>query len=38
MLTHPTLDQLHQLGLLGVAQAFGELEAAGDAATLGHAE
>ncbi|MBV8090158.1 MAG: IstB-like ATP-binding domain-containing protein, partial [Alphaproteobacteria bacterium] len=38
MLTHPTLDQLNQLGLLGMAQAFGELEAASDAATLSHAE
>ena len=38
MLTHPTLDQLHQLGLLGMAQAFGELEVAGEAATLNHAD
>ena len=38
MLTHPTLDQLRQLGFLGMAQAFGELEAAGDAATLSHAD
>ena len=38
MLTHPTLDQLHQLGLPGMAQAFAELEAAGDAAMLSHAD
>ena len=30
MLTHPTLDQLNQLSLPGMAQAFAELEAAGD--------
>ena len=28
MLTHPMLDQLHQLGLSGMAQAFAELETA----------
>jgi DNA replication protein DnaC len=38
LLTHPTLDQLNQLGLSGMAQAFTELEAAGDAATLSHAD
>ena len=38
MLTHPTLDQLNQLGLPGMAQAFAELEACGDAATLSHAD
>jgi DNA replication protein DnaC len=38
LLTHPTLDQLNQLGLAGMAQAFAELDAAGDAATLGHAD
>jgi DNA replication protein DnaC len=38
LLTHPTLDQLNQLGLSGMAQAFAELEAAGDAATLSHAD
>lgn len=27
MLTHPTLDQLQQLGLAGMAGAFAELEA-----------
>ena len=25
MLTHPTLDQLNQLGLLGMAGAFGDM-------------
>jgi DNA replication protein DnaC len=38
LLTHPTLDQLHALGLFGMAKAFGEIEASGDAATLNHAE
>jgi len=38
LLTHPTLDQLNQLALPGMAQAFAELEAAGDAATLSHAD
>jgi len=38
VLTHPTLDQLNQLGLPGMAQAFAELEASGDAATLSHAD
>jgi DNA replication protein DnaC len=38
VLTHPTLDQLNQLGLPGMAQAFAELEACGDAATLSHAD
>lgn len=37
MLTHPTLDQLNQLGLLGMAAAFGELVDA-DVAGLSHAE
>ena len=36
MLTHPMLDQLHQLGLSGMAQAFAELEASGEVATLTH--
>ena len=30
-LTHPTIDQLHQLGLTGIARAFTELEASGRA-------
>ena len=38
MLTHPTLDQLHALGLHGMAKAFLDIEAAGEAASLGHAE
>jgi DNA replication protein DnaC len=38
LLTHPTLDQLNQLGLPGMAQAFAELETCGDAATLSHAD
>ena len=33
MLTHPMLDQLHQLGLSGMAQAFADLDASSDAAT-----
>jgi len=36
MLTHPTLDQLNQLGLFGMAKAFGEIAASGDAAALPH--
>jgi hypothetical protein len=38
LLTHPTLDQLNQLGLAGMAQAFVELEASGDATTFSHAD
>jgi DNA replication protein DnaC len=38
MLKHPTLDQLNQLGLTGMAHAFAELDGNGDAAGLGHAE
>src|SRR6478672_12145022 len=38
MLTHPTLDQLAKLGLAGMAQAFAELEASGEGATLTHAD
>ena len=38
MLTHPMLDQLAKLGLTGMAQAFAELEASGDGATLTHAD
>ncbi len=34
MLTHPTLDQLHVLGLQGMAKAFTELDKYGDAASL----
>jgi IstB-like ATP binding protein len=38
LLTHPTLDQLHHLGLHGMAKAFIDIEAGGEAASLGHAE
>ena len=38
MLTHPMLDQLAQLALSGMAQAFAELEASGEGATLTHAD
>jgi len=38
MLTHPTLDQLHQLGLIGMAKAFGEAETSNEAAALTHPE
>lgn len=38
MLTHPTLDQLHQLGLAGMASAFIEVQADPRAAELTHAE
>lgn len=38
MLTHPTQDQLQQLGLLGMARAFREILADPDSASLGHAE
>jgi DNA replication protein DnaC len=38
VLTHPTLDQLHQLGLAGMASAFTELQADPRAAELTHAE
>jgi DNA replication protein DnaC len=38
MLTHPTLETLHQLGLHGCAKGFKELEANPTAAGLSHAE
>ena len=38
VLTHPMLDQLTQLGLAGMAQAFAELEASSEGATLTHAD
>jgi len=38
VLTHPILDQLGQLGLSGMAQAFAELEASDETATLTHAD
>ncbi len=31
MLTHPTLDRLNVLGLHGMAKAFADIEAAGEA-------
>ena len=38
MLTHPTIDQMHQLGLAGMARAFAELEANPQSGDLSHAE
>ena len=38
MLLHPTLDQLQQLGLQGMAKAFAELDANPNTAGLSHAE
>jgi len=38
VLTHPMLDQLSQLGLSGMAQAFAELEASNETAALTHAD
>lgn len=38
MLSHPTLDQLHQLGLYGMAKAFTEAETSDEAAALAHPE
>jgi len=38
VLTHPTLDQLHALGLYGMAKAYGELDKHGDTPQLAHAE
>lgn len=38
MLKHPTLEQLNQLGLTGMAHAFCEMESNGDAASLSHGE
>ena len=38
MLTHPTLDLLHELGLEGCAKGFKDLAASPAAATLDHAE
>ena len=38
MLKHPTLDQLHTLGLHGMAKAFAEIAAGGEADGLGHHE
>jgi DNA replication protein DnaC len=38
VLTHPIFDQLAQLGLTGMAQAFAEIEASGEGTTLTHAD
>ena len=38
MLTHPTLDQLHALGLHGMAKGFKELDANPEARTREHPE
>src|ERR1700726_2937095 len=38
LLKHPTLDQLHALGLHGMAKAFTEIDAAGQADGFGHHE
>lgn len=38
MLNHPTLDQLHALGLSGMAKAFAEVAASGEAVAMSHAE
>ena len=38
MLSHPTLDQLHALGLYGMAKAFVDAEASAEAGSLNHAE
>ena len=38
MFTHPTIDQLHQLGLNGMARAFTELQANPQSVELSHAE
>jgi DNA replication protein DnaC len=38
VLTHPTIDQMHQLGLAGMARAFAELESNPQSADLSHSE
>jgi DNA replication protein DnaC len=38
MLSHPTIDLLHELGLPGMVKGFKALSANPEAATLGHAE
>ena len=38
MLSHPTLEQLGQLGLAGMAEAFAEIEASSEVARLTHPE
>ena len=38
MLTHPALDQLNLLGLAGMAKAFTEIDASGEAGAMSHTE
>jgi hypothetical protein len=38
LLKHPTFDQLNALGLHGMAKAFAEIAANGEAGGLGHHE
>jgi hypothetical protein len=38
MLTHPTLDLLHSLGLHGIAKGFKDLDTQSEARSLEHAE
>jgi DNA replication protein DnaC len=38
LLKHPTLDQLHTLGLYGMAKAFADLTASGQAKDIPHAD
>jgi len=38
LLNHPTLDQLHALGLEGMAKAFAEIDAKSETNDLGHCE
>ena len=38
LLIHPTLDQMHRLGLAGMARAFTQLDADPHASELNHAE
>lgn len=38
MLNHPTLDQLHTLGLAGMAKAFADLGTTAKAEAMAHAE
>ena len=38
MLTHPTLDRLHQMGLFGMAKAFADIAASDGADGLTHGE
>jgi DNA replication protein DnaC len=38
MLTHPTLDRLHDMGMFGMAKAFADMSQSDEAAGLNHAE